>query len=605
MRLVIDIESDGLLDTASLIHCLCVTDLDTGELYHYERHNMEDGVTRLMEADMLIGHNIVNFDLPCIKKLYPRFKYQVEKLADTLILSRLLWPDMMDRDSIQNKIDLGLRGRHKLQAWGQRLDFPKGDYDGGWERFSQEMLDYCYQDVAVTMKLYELIQSKQQYPKASLLEHKTAAICQTMVANGFNFDVQKANQLTEVLLVRRLELTEQLNNTFKPMFLRDGPHDDISKRDTTPKKLYDVNGRPMWGKFAGGTYTNVSLTIFNPNSGAHVAEWLRRLYDWQPIDLTPTGLPKIDETVLAKLPWPEAQLLNQYMTVQKRLSQLAEGEKAWLKYEVDGKLHGDINPLGAVTRRATHYDPNIGQVPACDTLYGPECRELFGPSKGMVQVGIDVSGLELRMLAHYLAKYDDGAYGKIVCFGDIHTANMEAAGLTSRTNAKTFIYAFLYGAGDVKIGSIVLPLGTEDQQRSAGKKLKKLFKARVLGLNTLIDAVIVAAKWYKTVPSLDGAPLHCRSPHSALNTLLQSSGAIVCKQWMIEVDEEIQRRGWRNIAKLMGWIHDELQYEVVAEYAEEFGKLAVECITRSGSYLNVRVPLTGEYKIGNNWKECH
>ena len=287
------------------------------------------------------------------------------------------------------------------------------------------------------------------------------------------------------------------------------------------------------------------------------------------------------------------------------MSQLAEGDKAWLKYEVNGKLHGDINPLGAVTRRATHYDPNIGQVPACDALYGPECRELFGPSKGMVQVGIDVAGLELRMLAHYLAKYDGGAYGKIVCFGDVHTANMVAAGLPSRNNAKTFIYAFLYGAGDIKIGSIVLLLGTEAEQRKAGKRLKKSFKEKVIGLDDLIEAVQSSAEEFSTLPSLDGAPLHCRSPHSALNTLLQSSGAIVCKQWMIEVDEEIERRGWREKVKLMGWIHDELQFECVPEHAEEFGKMAVECITKSGTYLNVRVPLTGEFKIGNNWKECH
>jgi DNA polymerase I-like protein with 3'-5' exonuclease and polymerase domains len=297
--------------------------------------------------------------------------------------------------------------------------------------------------------------------------------------------------------------------------------------------------------------------------------------------------------------------MTEYLALQKTLGMVAEGDNAWLKMVTPkNRIHGGVITNGAVTGRATHQRPNLGQVPSVGSPFGADCRSLFKASTGMVMVGVDVSGLELRMLAHYLARWDGGKYGVVVCDGDVHTVNQQAAGLETRAQAKTFIYAFLYGAGDHKIGSIVNPFAMDAAKVSTGKTLKKRFAKRTPGLEQLITGVRKAAQRGFLI-GLDGRRLHVRAAHAALNTLLQSAGALVCKRWMVEIELELRKRNWHNIVHQVLWVHDECQFEVVPEYAEEFGKLAVECIARAGAYFGVRVPLTGEAKIGNNWKETH
>src|SRR5690606_27698447 len=255
---------------------------------------------------------------------------------------------------------------------------------------------------------------------------------------------------------------------------------------------------------------------------------------------------------------PETYTLS-LTTLFRSISQLAEGDQAWLKVERNGKIHGSVNPNGAVTGRATHAYPNVAQVPAVrkgkkdgETVilyggeggYGWECRELFTVPDGWSLVGSDASGLELRCLAHFMARYDGGKYGKVLLEGDIRSENQKAAGLHTRDNAKTFIYAFLYGAGDAKIGKIVKK-GPAD-----GKRLKAKFLAKTPALKRLIEAVRNAAKRGYLI-GLDGRQLHVRSAHAALNTLLQSAGALVCKKWLVMVEEELQARGLKH-----GWDGD-------------------------------------------------
>jgi DNA polymerase I-like protein with 3'-5' exonuclease and polymerase domains len=194
---------------------------------------------------------------------------------------------------------------------------------------------------------------------------------------------------------------------------------------------------------------------FNPGSRNHIAYWLKRKYNWEPLVYTDSGEPQLDEDVLKSLPYPEASFLLEYFLVDKRLGQIAEGEQAWLKcVDADGRIHGYINGNGAVTSRMSHSKPNLAQVPRVGSPYGQECRSLFTAQFGWNLVGIDASGLELRMLAHYLARYDGGEYVKAILEGDIHSFNMNALGLTDRNKSKTFIYAWLYGAGDEKLGLI-------------------------------------------------------------------------------------------------------------------------------------------------------
>lgn len=632
MRLVFDIETNGLYRQLTTIHCLVAKDLDTGEVHQFRPFEVEQGVRLLMQADLLIGHNIIAFDLPAIQKVYPWFSICPTKVKDTLVLSRMLFGNLSDRD-FNSGFKLGkLIGSHSLEAWGIRLGFNKLDYKGGWDEFTEDMLEYNTVDVEVTERLWQHTQRQAISERASILEHKAAYICAAQERNGFSFDVEKAERLAARLMTKRQELEQTLQDTFKPFYM---PNGLVKPKRTTA-------GGKFPGTWEGAPYTKIKLTTFNPGSRHHIAYWFKRQYGWKPYEFTDNGQPKIDEMILGKLSYPEAKLLAEYFTLQKRLGQLAEGDNAWLKLVEQGRLYGGINPCGAVTRRATHMEPNIGQVPAVGALYGSECRELFGPRKGWKQVGIDVSGLELRCLSHFLARWDGGSYGVIVCEGDVHWANVLSMGLTvvaeydshdmvlkvCRDGAKTFIYAFLYGAGNEKIGrtvfDIILKLkslglpydsllkkffdGSENPNealfKKAGGKLKKTFAAKTPGLDKLLEAVKTAAERGYLI-ALDGGQLHIRSSHAALNTLLQSAGALICKQWMIEVDEEIERRGWRELAHQMAWVHDELQFEVHPSIAEEFGSMAVECIVKAQEFFGIRVPMTGEFKIGNNWKECH
>lgn len=585
-RYVMDLESDGLLYEASKIHCMVLCDYDTDEVLRFTPTEIARGLEVLMQADQVIGHNLISFDLALASRLYPWFHIDRERVVDTLVLSRLLYTNLSDLDQKpSSKVDRRLTGSHSLKAWGQRLGFHKLDYDGGWETFSNEMLEYNEVDAAVTKRLFKLLIETPGYSqKAADLEHQVAHIIAQQERAGVSFDDQGARSLTAQLLARRAELESELQDAFPPWTIEEV---------FIPK----VNNKAR-GYVKGEPFTKKHTTVFNPSSRFHIADRLKALYGWKPQKYTEAGTAIVDEDVLSALPYPEAKLLNEYLLLQKRLGMLAEGKNAWLKLSRNGEIHGEVITNGAVTGRATHRNPNLAQVPAVGAPYGHECRSLFTASPGRTLVGIDVSGLELRMLGHFMARYDDGKYAREVVEGDVHTANQLAAGLPTRNNAKTFIYAFLYGAGPDKIGSIV------GGGRDAGVQLRKKFLAATPALAKLIDAVKKAAGRGYLV-GLDGRRLHIRSDHAALNTLLQSAGALICKQWMAEVDREIIRRGWRHKVQQVLFVHDELQFDCDKDIAEEFGKMAVECISKAGEFFEIRCPLTGEYKIGANWAETH
>ena len=593
MRLVFDIETNGLLNDVSLIHTIVAKDLDTQKVYQFRPHEIDLGVEMLMQAELLIGHNVIGYDIPAIKKLYPDFDIPRNKVMDTLTLSRLIWTDLSDRDGAMveaEKLESKLRGSHSLKAWGQRLGFHKADYDGGWETFNEEMLTYNVRDVEVTERLWTLIESKAYSPIAVELEHAVAWIVSAQERHGFMFDEHNAFKLVLTLQKRQAELEAELQDTFPPFVVPDGY--------VEPKRTINYKDPMRHSVTQGCPYNKIKIVVFNPGSRHHIADRLQKLFGWKPTEFTQDGSAKVDEEVLSKLPYPAAKLLTEYLMIQKRLGQISDGKQGWLRHVRKGRIHGEMITNGAVTGRATHRSPNMGQVPSCGAPYGHECRSLFCVQKGKKLVGIDVSGLELRMLAHFMARYDDGKYGEEVVNGDIHTANQKAAGLDTRNQAKTFIYAFLYGAGAAKIGSIV------GAGAKHGQKLKDQFLKSVPALANLVSAVGKAAKrGYLT--GLDGRKLHIRSEHAALNTLLQSAGALICKRWMVEVDNEIEARGWRGRVQQVAWVHDEVQVEVDEEIAEAFGQMAVDCVTKAGVFFNIKVPLTGEYKVGNNWAETH
>ena len=301
--------------------------------------------------------------------------------------------------------------------------------------------------------------------KCVLIETQTASILARQERHGFLFDEKKAVQLYGVLAQRRAELEVEVRKVFKPMYLRDGSPKEslmVPKRDSK-----------QYGYAEGAAFTKVKLTEFNLTSRDHVAHWLKSYYGWVPTEFTNDGKPKVDDDVISALPYAEAKPLKDYFMVAKRIGQIAEGNKAWLKLvRKDGRMHGRVNTNGAVTGRMTHMDPNMGQVPSGKSEYGHECRELYMVPKGKKLVGCDADALELRDLAGYMAIYDGGEYIKTVLEGDkskgtdMHSVNCRALGLnpiaavfgteTGRDVAKTWFYAFIYGSGDENLGYIIL-----------------------------------------------------------------------------------------------------------------------------------------------------
>ncbi len=610
-RYAFDCETDGLLDDLTVIHSLVLTDVDTGETYscHDQRSNtdygtIEWGLDKLRKADQVIGHNIIAYDIPALQKVYPWFHIDETKVYDTLVMSRLIWSDLMDRDVkavARGILKPKMRGRHSLEAWGQRLGKWKGDYSEDmkakgldpWAEWNQDMQDYCVQDVEVTLAFWELIQTKNADPRSVELEHWVAFIVAEQQRHGFMFDYEGSLALLKTLQEERADVESKLLDLFEPWY----SFDEVK----TPKRTInykDVSRHSVW---EGAPYTKIKLNVFNPGSRAHIADRLMKVRGWRPSEFTQNGQPKIDDEILENLPYPEAQQIAYYLMLQKRIGQVYEGKNSWINLfnHKTGRMHGSVVTNGAVTGRMTHNYPNVAQTPSIFKPFGKECRALWTVPAGKKLVGVDVSGLELRMLAHFMAPHDGGEYGETVINGDIHTANMEAAGLPERNMAKTFIYAFLYGAGNGKIGSIV------GKGPKVGGELKKRFLEQTPALNKLIKGVSKAAKMKGYLIGLDGRVLHIRHQHAALNTLLQSAGALVCKRWAVEMELELRKRGWKDRCQVVANIHDEHQYEVDEEIAEEVGQLSIECIKKAGEYFNIRIPLDGEANVGDNWRDTH
>lgn len=578
MRYCFDIETDGLLDKVTKIHCIVLKNIDTNEVTHLPNYQ---ALLKLEQADLIIGHNIIKYDLPVINKLYPTFKTKA-KVFDTIVATRLLYPDVSEKDFQRKDFPRDCIGRHSLKAWGNRIGVYKIHFDLGFEEFTKQMLDYCIQDVEVTHNLYNMIQQKGYSEESMELEHAVADLINRQEMYGFVFDADKAKELYSKLNARRIELEDELQKVFPP---------EKIKTPFIPK----VNNKAK-GYVKGELFYKEKIVVFNPSSRQHIAKKLIEKYKWKPSEFTDDGSPKLDETILDSLNYPEAKLLSEHFLLDKRIGQLATGNQAWLKHEKNGRIHGICNTNSTVTARATHAFPNMAQIPSVGVPYGKECRALFTVPTNKKLVGVDVSGLEVRMLAHYMAKYDNGDYAKVVLDGDIHTETQQLAGLDNRDLAKRFYYCFLYGGGVKRIADVT---GKSIKEAS---KIKQRFLNNLPALNKLIKQVQSAAERGYII-GLDKRKIKVRSTHAALNTLLQSGGAIICKQWLVEFDKVI-RENAAGIHQVV-WVHDEIQIECPANLADRVGQMAVEAIERTGKHFNLRIPLTGEYKIGDNWSETH
>mgnify|MGYP002851666047 FL=1 len=537
--------------------------------------NKEEIQSWFDQYEEVIGHNFIDFDAVHLENIVG-VSLAGLKVTDTLILSKLYNPQ--------------LEGGHSLRAWGDRLHFPKGKHVD-FDKLTPEMVEYCTQDLKVTKKVYDVLTDKlASFGDTSIhLEHEVQKIITKQIQNGWELDQRKCLDLLATLKERRIEIEEEVHDKFMPLA--------SFVKEVTPKYKKDGGLSNVGIKFLGddwrfvsGPFSRIEFPQFNLGSRQQIGRYLQ-YFGWKPTHFTEKGHVIVDEAILSKVTGiPEAQLIAEYLLVQKRTAQI----QSWLDaIEQDGRVHGYVNTIGAVTGRMTHSSPNMSQVPASYSPYGSDCRSCWTVPKGRKLVGADASGIELRMLCHYM---DDKEYTHEVINGDVHTANQKAAGLETRDSAKTFIYAFLYGAGDAKIGSIVG--GTKRD----GARLKELFLRNTPSLRQLRERVSNAAvRGY--LKGIDNRKLIIRSNHAALNTLLQSAASVVMKKSLTILDEYAKLHSIDY--KFVGNIHDEFQAEVREDQADKFGWLAVECIKAAGIKLNLRCPLDGEYKVGETWADTH
>lgn len=582
-NLVFDIETDGL--DATKIWCIAITDPDTGETKTFGPTQLVEGLAYLHNAEKLIGHNIIGFDLPVIKKLHNIDLMEGKKIIDTLVLSRLFNPTR--------------EGGHGLESWGYRIGMGKIEFDV-FDYYTPEMLNYCRNDVVLNSKVFNNLKSEARgFSRKSVeIEHESLKIIADQREHGFMLDVKTASLLEAELTEKLNGVEAEVQKTFRPKQLKTHLLPHFTKTGALSRMAL-VKGSEKKSRMSQEEYeemaikrkvTRIEEVPFNLGSRKQIGEYLID-FGWKPQKFTPTGQPIVDESTLSKIKdIPEAKLIAEYLLLQKRIAQI----KSWLDVvEDDDRVRGYVNPNGTITGRMTHNSPNMAQVPSVASPYGAECRACWTVPEGYKLVGIDASGLELRMLAHYMKDED---FKNEILHGDIHSANQRLAGLESRNQAKTFIYALLYGAGDAKLGSVV------GGNKSDGARLRQHFFDNLPAFKHLKDTVGRAAtKGY--VKGLDGRKLFIRSEHAALNTLLQGGGAIVMKQAMIFLNQKIKEQGLD--AHFVCNVHDEWQIEVVEDQAELVGKLGVEAIIEAGKELELFCDLDGEYKIGDNWSETH
>lgn len=618
---IVDLEANGLdVDTVD-VHCV-VLDVpgisDAGDTLVYRPHQIPEAVRVLNELVVdgytLVGHNIVEYDIPILRRY--GLRVPDDQLYDTLLVSRAAYPGntlyaadlgfIRKNPELEGKLKVGA---HSLRAWGYRLGDRKGDYEGGFETFNEEMLTYCVQDVHVTGLLFDKLRTRIPDGAAQLETH-VGALCRAMRLNGIGFDIEAAVALTGKLAARRAELTKILCDKFQPWYepgKTKHPKRAMVSRAVKP-------GTPGYKNVqAGCPYQDIELTSFNPASTEHIAKRLQAVYRWKPKEYTEGGKPQVTAEVLHDLPYPEAKLLAEYQEIKKILGYISEGEGAWLKLEEKGRIHGKVNPTGTVSGRASHNRPNTGNVPTRSEL-GHACRSLFTAGPGRVLVGADASGLQLRCLAHYFAKWDGGEFARQCETGDIHEYMRQGTGLYLRSFQKTWTYAMLFGAGKGKLGqTAILDHRAALEKGLTTEPLPKQSQAAALGqktLDNLGDAVpafpalkrdLEKAADMGKLRTLDGRWIPIGSAHTAIAMLLQGAEAVIMKKAMVLAAPVLRDYG----AHYALWVHDEFQIESFPHCAEEVGRIMVNAIRQAGVELELRVKLDGEFKVGKTWAETH
>jgi DNA polymerase-1 len=640
-KYIVDLETDGLLQEVTKIHCISVVDLNSSWSKLYLEKDVAEFIKLIDDPSVeLIGHNIFNYDLKVIEKLFGWKPHKEQKIHDTFILAQLLFSDLKNDDKNNTGTWSGKiftkagTGSHSLRSWGQRIHQYKGEYDGGWECYNDAMGSYCIQDTYTTKGLFQFLQSqipnKLLTTEAIELEYSIAPILARQQAYGVLFDQGKARELLDKLTARLVEVRWELQAIFKPRY--------VSKGEFVPKRN-DKNK----GYVAGRAFTKIAIEEFNPGSRIQIVSRLKQQFNWNPEEFTEAGNVKMNEDIIDALPFKELMPLKEYLTITKRISQLETGAQAWLnKIGKDGRIRGGIMQNGTSTGRMSHWAPNLAQVPSNDSLYGKECRELFTVPNSKVMLGVDADALEMRCLAGYLTKLDNGRFLASLLSGtkeagtDPHSINADAMGIP-RDVAKTVFYAWLYGAKNAKIGKTLLESGIDfneyvpnfrkdadgmlewarerGSEKStaywecwiAGKECLKRFGDRIPELAELKKVINERVKEVKFIKGLDGRKLFMRSEHAELNTVLQSAGAILMKKALHIADTELQKQftAGKDYEFILN-VHDEWQLELDKSVDSAIVRNIVEnSIKQAGEYFKFPAEMKGNSEVGSNWGVTH
>lgn len=664
-RLAFDIEGNGPREVTinkkkeawlevTEVHCICTKDIDTGEARRYVSNpaaveesdgTIAEGFTYLMSADLLIAHNGTDYDYPVLFRLVvPSWfdRRDAPKLVDTAIWSRFLYPDR----TMHPNTKLG-RYPNSLEAWGKRLKKLKGEFTGSWERLTQEMLDYCVQDVEVLAALYAYLLPKiKKWPVHSRLEHELSRAISDQVENGVSFDIEAGHEFWDLLTSEQARLLDAIRAVFPPRIETmktpcywevwdtiDGGLMRFPTKGECQSEARKAGWKPKTTSYKAGPLRTKEIP-FNPGSDDQVAERLIEMYGWEPVDFTDGGKPSCKAEILAKLDYPGVLLINEWNLIDDRLSIL----KDWIKRAEtsrDGRIHAGYITIGTPTHRFTHSQPNItavtkvlvgddGPVSGYAGRYGLESRSLFGPRPGWAQIGADADSLELRMLANRTMPFDGGAYAKIIIDGDVHTHNLNAIPiLQTRDQAKEVFYAGIYGAGHWKQGHTILnhkSLSREQLLRYGSRSPEQVGRTFKDQLAESVPALFKASERCKRLVesqgylvALDGRRGPSRSEHSALNLQLQMDGSVICRlAFVLFIRWATAKYGPPSLGiGLPGrWAmlinaHDEMQAESESKIAKEIGEYMAWCYGEAGRRLKCKIETPGNYKIGANWAECH
>lgn len=674
--MVWDIEADGLWHEVTKVHCIAVRDVDSDYCELFTPDRIEEGLKKLDEADVLIAHNGIGYDHPVLVKLHNWRPRREVKIVDTEVYTRTAFSDQKDKDLNHKSIRIqALQGAHSLEAWGLRLGCPKTDYQGGWETYNDAMGQYCLDDTNTGLTIYQHCLKHPVADNVLGIEQRTKFEYERMSRRGFKLNHEKAEKLSDELQARLDVIQEQVNAVIPPheeematplyweMQWEDEQGEIHQHREETKglldswRKSRKIQPKKHKVVLTPGT-KKVKYHQFNANSTKQRRDFLVGKYGWVPPRLTDKGnellkkghnyeelakeYGKTDEDTLKSLDWPEAKIFADAVLVNKIRSMAVSGDKSWLSQVRDGRVHARFIHIGTVTHRGACTGPNLQQAPhviskddepvwGFEGRYGADCRDLFEATEGLILVGSDLSAIEARMQGHYLAPYDRGAFIDQLLNGDIHSANVDAfkriAGYDiGRSDSKTCTYAFLYGAGDEKLGRIATSVSPEARSewesalayfrreqneqkaqflayKQIGGRIRECYERGTVGMERLVADVKAKAKNTGYLSPIDGRKIPVRSEHSALNTLFQGAAAILFKYWLADVANEVLKRGLE--AYPLAAVHDEQQWETLPTQADILMNITEESAPRVGKRFNIYCPLAAEAKKGCTWFQTH